>query len=124
MSYLYAKCHKYNIWDGLSRKKNFLSSPSQNSYTSRSDYTFSEFPMLSSLSLLLRPCSNVFAIPLPDPDLSQSAITFTILYQLSLSFFLNCSAVIGVTFNGNGLDLLKSLCRSGMTKLFGTHPCR
>ena len=37
------------------------------------------------------------------------------------SVFLNCSAVIGVTFNGNGLDLLKSSWRSGMTKLFGIH---
>ena len=124
MSYLYAKCHKYNIWDGLSRKNDFLSSPSQNSYTSHSDCTFSEFPMLSSSSLLLRPCSNVFAIPLPDPDLSQSAITFTILYRLSLSFFLNCSAVIGVTFNGNGLDLLNLHVGQGRPNCLGPIPCR
>ena len=45
----------------------------------------------------------------------------TILYLLWLSFFLNCSAVIGVTLRGSGLDLEKSSWSSERTRLFGIH---
>ena len=74
MSYLYARCHKYYTCAGCSRRKDFLTSPSTNSYTC-SGVCFSLFSSSRSLS-----------IPWPDPECSQSEITLTILYLLLFIF--------------------------------------